>query len=92
MRQHVRTRQGLLLNEIGLLHSRRLEDVMKAVDSGPAASLGARAEAQRRSMEQGYKRAEKAFCRVRTEGRDATSWRIVTVPWPGYLSCVFMAG
>ncbi|XP_043216500.1 uncharacterized protein LOC122378917 isoform X2 [Amphibalanus amphitrite] len=64
MRQHVRTRQGLLLNEIGLLYSRRLEDVMKAVDSGPAASLRARAEAQRRPMEQGYKRAESAFCRA----------------------------
>ena len=40
---------------------------MKAVDAGPAASLKARAEAQRRPMERGYKRAESAFSKVRRE-------------------------
>ncbi|XP_037077927.1 uncharacterized protein LOC119098985 [Pollicipes pollicipes] len=64
MRQHVRTRLGLILNEIGLLHNRRLENLMQTVDGGGADGLRARAEAQRRPMERAYKSAEAAFSKV----------------------------
>ncbi|XP_037077936.1 uncharacterized protein LOC119098995 [Pollicipes pollicipes] len=84
MRQHVRTRLGLILNEIGLLHNRRLENLMQTVDGGGADGLRARAEAQRRPMERAYKSAEAAFSKAVTL-LDGTPQRCATEMNLGHL-------